>query len=179
MRAFVAVDLPEHVVDDLAALQEALPVGRAADPETFHLTLAFLGEIADSAAEEAHLELSRLDAPAFALRLSGVEAFGAEPRILAAGVAATPELSGLQRKVATAVRRAGIDLPRRRFRPHVTLVRLKGRLAPWQRERLRAALAGIGGFATAPFTVRSFTLYRSVLSPDGPRHEPLADYPLG
>ena len=44
MRAFVAIPVPEDIRDRLAALQADLPVGRLADPETFHITLAFLGE---------------------------------------------------------------------------------------------------------------------------------------
>ncbi|MFN6952073.1 MAG: 2'-5' RNA ligase family protein, partial [Albidovulum sp.] len=44
MRAFVAIPVPEDIRDRLEALQADLSVGRRADSETFHVTLAFLGD---------------------------------------------------------------------------------------------------------------------------------------
>ena len=55
MRSFLALALPDPVRDALERVQEALPPGpaRLADPEQFHLTLAFLGERPEREVEEA------------------------------------------------------------------------------------------------------------------------------
>ena len=83
----------------------------------------------------------------------------------------------LQAKLEQAARRAGAEVPARRFVPHVTLARLKGRqedaapLAEW--------LGARGSVSLPPARITSFTLFASHLGPDGPDYEALADYPLG
>ena len=177
MRLFVAIDPPAPVCDALASVQGDLSVGRLSDPETFHLTLAFLGEVDPDRAEEAHAELEGIAMPGFDLALSGV--FALSEAIVAAGVADATALADLHGRVLRALRRAGVTLDRRRFRPHVTLARLPRRISGSEVEALRLFLARNGGFRSDRFTVRSFALYASTLHPDGALHEPLAHYPLG
>jgi hypothetical protein len=69
MRAFIAIDLPDDVRNRLEDLQEDLPLGRPADPDQMHLTLAFLGEQRDNVIEEVHEALLGLRFPAFELQL--------------------------------------------------------------------------------------------------------------
>jgi len=83
----------------------------------------------------------------------------------------------LRKKVRAAARGAGIDLPRERFRPHVTLARFS-RSKPVDMGRLTAFLGAYGGFRAGPFAVDRFCLYRSTLTPEGPVYDVLADYPL-
>lgn len=180
IRAFVALPLPEPVRQQLNLLQFLLPLPRRVPPENLHLTLAFLGELPGDVVEDAHHALDALRAPQFPLQLQGVESFGSSaPRNVHVGVAASEPLNALQRKVETALRRAGIALERRRFAPHVTLARLDpARLPPPDLERLRAAMAANAGFSAGPFTVESFALYRSRLGRVAAHYEELASYPL-
>jgi 2'-5' RNA ligase len=83
----------------------------------------------------------------------------------------------LQRKIATAAMRAGVDLPARRFVPHVTLGRFRPP-PPEDRMRLERAVAMQGGFRAGPVPVTDFVLYRSTLSRHGSRYDELARYPL-
>ncbi len=178
MRAFVALDLPEEVRQRLNLLAFMLPLPRRVPPETMHLTLAFLGEIPEAVAEEAHHAFEAIHAPAFALTLAGVGLFGgAQARAAFAGVAPEPLLAHLARKVETAARRAGAPPEARRFVPHVTL----GRFRPGEADaaRLERAVVEHQGFAAGPFAVRDFVFYRSHLWAEGAHHEELARYTLG
>jgi 2'-5' RNA ligase len=176
MRLFVAIDLPEAVRGALEQVQAAVPLGRVMEPETLHLTLAFLGERDRHEAEAAHEALERVRGTAFDLRLAGLGTFRASGALWA-GVARTAPVKVLQGKVAAALAGAGIVLERRRFRPHVTLARL-GEMRRDEEERLARFLSVWSGFPAPEFRVTQFALYRSTLLKSGPVYEVLAEYPL-
>ncbi|EPX86237.1 2'-5' RNA ligase [Rubellimicrobium thermophilum DSM 16684] len=179
MRAFVAIAIPDPVVHALETVQQALPVGRAVDPDQLHLTLAFLGEQPLERLEAAHEALEEIALPAFELRLRGLGLFDEHrrPATLWAGVADDGALRGLRARVLGALHAAGLSLERRRFRPHVTLARLSA-LSAVEEERLAQFLGRWESFPSPPFTVRGFGLWRSTLRPSGAIHEELAHYPL-
>ncbi len=179
MRAFVAIDMPDDVREALETVQAELPVGRLMAPETFHLTLAFLDDQPPAVLEAVHDGLAALEAAPFELQLRGVDVFGgARPRVLWAGAGATPPLAALRERVRRAVLAAGVDLPRERFRPHVTLARFGHRLDRGEAARLAGFLADLGAASLPGFRVEAFQLYRSSLGPGGAVHEVLAEYPL-
>ncbi len=171
MRAFLALDLPSEHIAALVRLQRELRVGRKMAPETFHLTLVFLGDIRDEVAEDIIDRLSdaRLAAPQVAL--NGVGHFGGDtPRQVWAGVRANPDLTRLAEKATSIARAAGASPERRRFVPHVTIARMtSGAVAP-----VAAFEATHAQFAAPPFTPLAITLYESHLLPDGARHDPVA-----
>ncbi len=158
-------------------LQSRLAIGREMAASTLHLTLAFLDEQSEAQLYALHEELEILQAPAFELTLQGLDLFGgARSRALAMLAQPEPGLIALQEAVVRAARRAGIFLASRKFRPHVTLVRLKdGQQAPG---RVQAALDRGAGVVVGPTPVTEFALYRSTLSAAGAHHEILSDYPL-
>jgi RNA 2',3'-cyclic 3'-phosphodiesterase len=174
-RLFVALDIPEIVADALSVLQSGVDGARWIDPGNFHLTLAFIGETDRHGFSNALDALSGIEAPAFDLRLSGVGVFGdKKPRALWAGVAPSPELQHLQTKVETALRRAGFDIEKRKFKPHVTIARLKH--APQELAELYAAQHGL--FSCGPFPIEAFHLYTSELGNDGSHYVIEASYAL-
>ena len=178
IRAFAAIALPEAARFELMLAGQGLPVPRLQPPESLHLTLVFLGELPRRTLEDVDLAFGQVRAPGFELTLAGMGLFGgAKPRLAWVGAAESPALRHLQAKVETAARGAGVELPARRFAPHVTLARLPERLAG--RERLEAAVAARGGYRVPPFPVEDFRLYRSHLGGEGPLYEELARYPLG
>jgi 2'-5' RNA ligase len=179
MRCFVAIDLPDEARAALEAVQDQLRVGRVSDPETLHLTLAFLGEQPDAALEEMHLALEAMRAAPFTLQLRGLGTFGGRsPRVLWAGVEPQPALRALHEKVRGAAHVAGIELPRERFRPHVTIARFGERLQPGELDKLTGFLSRFEQFPAPPFEVEEVVLFRSILHRDGAIHEPLEAYPL-
>lgn len=175
MRLFVAIPLPEIIADAVAQLQSGLAAARWTDPAQFHMTLAFIGETDRRGLEDAHAALSECLTPAFDLSLSGCGFFGGErPRTLWVGTAKSEELSRLQAKVEAGLRRAGFDIERRRFAPHVTIARL-GAIS--QDEAARFA-ASHNLFSVGPFPVGSFSLFESLSGGEGPHYEERAVYPL-
>jgi RNA 2',3'-cyclic 3'-phosphodiesterase len=177
IRAFLALDLPDHIRAALAVQQFLLPLPRKVDPARFHLTLAFLDAVPDSVLEAVHDGMTALRLPAFDLALQGIGHFGgAKPRAVYAGAAASDALTHLQTKVETIARRAGCNLPRTRFVPHVTLGRFATPAAADLPTLERGIVAG-AGFRLDPFRVREVVLYRSIIGTH-PRYEDLARYPL-
>jgi len=83
----------------------------------------------------------------------------------------------LHARVQRAVRGAGIDLARSRFRPHVTLARFGRHPGPQAMSLLGGFLAARADVALAPFTVAGFALYRSILHQGGAEYEILETYP--
>jgi len=177
VRSFVAIPMPAAAREALAQVQDDLPVGRKSDPATLHLTLAFLDDQPDEVLAAVDEALGALHWRGVGLELAGVGDFGGQrPRVLWAGVRATPALRALRARVRTLAIGSGVRLPRERFRPHVTLARLSKWLRPAETERVAEALARNSGFAAGPFRVGRIALYRSTLRRDGAVHEMLAEY---
>ena len=179
MRIFIALDLPDPLLDQLTALQAGLPAGASSKRETLHLTLAFAGDHPQERVEALHEELSLIKAASFDVQLSGLGTFGkSSPTLLYAGVAESPALAELQRKVVSAIRRTGLPAPKDRFHPHVTLARFHRAVDARELAHLGEYLAMHEGFAPPAFSVTSFVLFQSTLHPQGARHDELARYPL-
>lgn len=176
MRAFLALDPPDPVLDALEGMQEGLPLGRPLPRDTLHLTLVFLEDQPQAALlalDEALLGLAR---PQLRPRLTGPGVL-ARARVIAAGVAPDPGLTALHARLRGLCHGAGITLPRSRFRPHVTIARLPPRIEPEAEAVLARWLAARAGFGAPDWVADRVTLYRSTLTPDGARHEALAAYP--
>ncbi|HYK67585.1 MAG TPA: RNA 2',3'-cyclic phosphodiesterase [Streptosporangiaceae bacterium] len=183
MRLFVAVTPPDGA---LAELEHAVSPLRAAAPElrwtgmgSWHLTLAFLGEVREEVLTDlkARLERAAHRHPAQRLAIAGGGAFPSARRaqVLWAGFAADDKaLAALADSVAAGARRAGAPPPgqHRRYRAHLTLARCR---SPADVSALTQALAGFSGSA---WTATSVHLIRSQLSSGPPQYEDLAAWPL-
>jgi RNA 2',3'-cyclic 3'-phosphodiesterase len=157
-RLFTAIEIARDSALSLSLLRGGLPGARWIDPENFHLTLRFLGDIDARTADEAVAALDRIQRPAFRIALRGLGAFGSKkPHSIYAGITPSPELDALQGDVDRALRRVGLAPDVRKFVPHVTLARLRNAKA----EEVAHYLSMRGGFATQPFTVTRFCLFSS------------------
>lgn len=176
MRCFVGIDLPHELKLQLSRFMSGFAAGKVVATANLHVTLAFLDEQPTDTLEELHHALSAVHLPGFDIRIDGVGAFGGQiPRVFFAAVVSSEPLLALHNAVRRAARSAGIDMPHERFVPHVTLSRFR-------RTEAEAAVHAIAVRAGAPlaadFRVDAFTLFESHLSPDGPRYDALATYPL-
>jgi 2'-5' RNA ligase len=177
MRAFLALPMPDDTAEAMLRIQSRLPTGRAVPEENLHLTLAFLGDVPEAVLAALDEELCATRLPAVRVAFGGLGTFAEMERgLVFAEVRADPDLATLQSRVERIARMVGADLPRRRFRPHVTLTRANRQPKGPARDRMAAAL---GTPVDIPgFTARELVLYRSTLGPDGARHDALAAYPL-
>ena len=175
MRLFVAIALPDSVADGLVMLQGGIPGARWSTREQLHLTLRFIGEVDGRDAAAIDDALAAIRSPRFALELKGVGEFGGRnPRALWAGMRDEGPVVHLQRKIESAVQRAGIAAEERKFSPHITLARLRG--AP--RDRVITFLSAHALYASGPFEVNGFILYSSTLTPNGSLYRPERSYSL-
>jgi 2'-5' RNA ligase len=175
-RLFIAIDLPEALASELGSLVPPFPGARFVPREQIHLTLSFLGEVAPEAQRELEPLLVQVTLPAFALTVRGGGVFPdrRRPHVLWAGVDASPALLQLRAAIEEAVQRVGLPAEEKPFHPHVTLARLKGP----RRSEVERSLAALARFTAAPFMVRNFRLYSSVLSESGAVHKVERELPL-
>lgn len=175
-RLFIALELPEEVMDALDRLCEGLPGVRWTEPGQFHLTARFIGEIERGLFYEVGEALAEVSHPPFELALRGLGQFpprGA-PHTLWAGVEDPANaLPTLRRRIERVLQESGLEPERRKFVPHVTLGRFK--TAPPE-PRLASYLFRRNLFRTGRFPVSSFALYSSQLRPEGSLYTMEASY---
>lgn len=163
-RLFTALEIPAPIAFSLSLLRGGLPGARWVDPENYHITLRFIGDIDHRTGDEIIRALARVDRPSFDLALEGLDAFGSRrPHSVVACVKVSPALRELQAEHERIIQRIGLEPERRRFKPHVTLARLKGA----GHADIAAYLALRGDFRTAPFPVGRFVLLSSRASRGG------------
>ena len=176
-RYFAGLELPEALKWAAAELQIGLRDARWLDPDGLHLTLAFIGEVEQSARPRIAAALSRVEASAFAVALHGVGHFPQRgpPRVLWTGASPEPELGRLAASVRRALDQGGYPPERRKFAPHVTIARFRRPPSP---SSLQGYLAACSLFRSPAVPVTSFGLFSSVLHPSGARYTLEADFPL-
>ena len=166
-RLFVAIDLPEETKSAILRLrQDDLPPGRWTRREALHLTLHFIGDVPERVARAYQGTLRDAAAHAFELRIGGVGQFppDARPRVIWAGVDNTAPLRDLHDEIGRALEREGFRRERRRFHPHITLMRFK---KPIRRGLASRWISAHLDFQVDPITVADFALYESQLTPQG------------
>jgi 2'-5' RNA ligase len=175
MRLFLGLPIPPELAQALTRLTRAieLPKGRSTAPENLHLTLVFLGEVAEPTLQHIERELSELNFAPFPLKLASLNTF---PRagVLVAEVEPARPLLHLQAKVSAAMARYGFapeDPEAHPYHPHITLARFHGPL------RLNQSQHTLPPSLQRSFTSDTVNLYRSNLTPTGPRYEILKSRP--
>src|SRR5487761_435808 len=176
LRLFVGIGFPPELKLQLSLLCAGVNGAKWVDPGNFHLTLRFIGEIAEHRAADVDEALARLRARRFVLQLAGAGVFsGDKPRNLWVGVERSPELVALRDKVEHALIRVGLAPEPRKFAPHVTLARLHN--PPL--DQLAQFLAAHAGFRAEPLAVAAVSLIASFQTKAGSVYEDQADYLLG
>jgi 2'-5' RNA ligase len=177
-RLFLGVAMPEPVREALRAhlhLVGELP-GRVVPPESWHLTLRFLGDTPPEQRERLAAELASAPlGPSLEIAFGGLGAFPhpARARVLWLGVEEGREpLRALAHAAEQVARRAGFAAERRPFAPHLTLSRLR---SPTELGPLIARLPP----ASQPMRVDEVVLFRSVLGAGPARYQALRRVPLG
>lgn len=184
MRLFIAVNFDDTVRDAVRAGLDAFPVAnppwRWAAPETWHVTLKFLGETdaGTAAAVSAALEPVRARHASFPISLGKFGAFPdlRAPRVLfyrvETGLAPLSDLAGdVDRALAAAV---GLEREARAFHAHATVARVKERLP----SATLAALAVVPPLSHPAARVSSFDLMESRLGRTGASYSTVKRFAL-
>jgi 2'-5' RNA ligase len=173
-RLFTALEIPADVGQSLALLRGGLPGARWVDPDNYHLTLRFIGDVDDAMAREIAYMLGGIRRPAFDLQLDGLDSFGGnKPRAVVATARPVRPLIELQADHERLMQRVGFE-PERKYKPHVTLARLRDASS----RQVADYLASHQPFRSTPFPVSRFVLYSSRASVGGGPYVVEAEYPL-
>lgn len=126
-RLFAGLEIPHHIAVALSLKRGGLPGARWIDPDNYHVTLSFVGDVPQRTASEIAYALADLEgSDPVEVRIEHLDAFGGDkPRSLFARVRPNDGLMELKGSVDHALYRAGVQTERRKFVPHVTLARLK------------------------------------------------------
>lgn len=178
MRVFVAVPLDEETRHRLAHLvAERVPVipGGAVDPNKWHLTLRFLGEVDEVAVDRISHSLDSADLGGrFPMAWGGLGAFPRPSRasVLWVGVARGQDrLEDLANATAAALDEAGFPPEDRPFRPHLTIARIR------PPENITDVVDG-EPLQAVPMEVDRLTLYQSQLGQGGARYSVVEEFGL-
>jgi 2'-5' RNA ligase len=174
-RLFTGLEIPPDIGRTLSGLRGGLPGARWIDPENYHLTLRFIGDIDGISANEIASMLFRVNRKPFEVTLRGLSSFGGKkPRAVVASVLPSRPLMELQAELERLMQRFGLDPEGRKFIPHVTLARLRNP----ELDKVREWLVAHALSTSAEFPVNAFCLYSSKLTSDGSIYRVEQEYPL-
>jgi RNA 2',3'-cyclic 3'-phosphodiesterase len=174
-RLFTGLEIPPDIGQALSTLRGGLPGARWINPENYHLTLRFIGDVDDTVAHEVASLLGRVKRGAFDLHLDGLTSFGGrKPRAVVANVSPAQALLDVQAEQERLMQRIGLEPEGRKYTPHVTLARLRESSS----RDVAEYLAARGFFRTSPFKVSRFVLFSSRASVGGGPYVVEASYPL-
>jgi 2'-5' RNA ligase len=176
-RLFTGIEIPAEIGLALSSFRGGLPGARWVDPENYHITLRFIGDIDERMADDLTSILGerRQRAP-MTITIDGLDSFGGgKPRAVFARTSGNGALSELQAEQERLMRQVGLPPETRKFTPHVTLARLK-HASPID---VADYIATRGHFPKLTFTADRFVLYSSRASVGGGPYVIEAAYPLG
>ncbi len=177
IRAFIAIELPDEVKNDLSDLISRLKPGREkavkwVNPNSIHLTLKFLGNIPEERIVDithAIAKASSLTFP-FNLELKGLGAFPnlKSPRVIWVGIGGEiPSVSNLQRQVDQSLVPLSHSPEKREFSPHLTLGRVRDKATHKERSELGRAIESLRIPRSSSFVVDRINLVQSTLTKNG------------
>jgi 2'-5' RNA ligase len=179
-RLFVAVVPPASVReawdDFLEPRRDAGAELRWVLADSWHVTLAFMGRVADPAGDDLDEALAAVAerTSTFSLTVGGAGAFPNPDaaKVLWLGVTeGATELAELAVRCRNAATGCGIEVDGARFRPHVTVARANG-------QRVLRWLQVLDAIEPQSWPVTQFRLVRSQLLPGGAGYQTVGEYAL-
>lgn len=191
MRLFIALDIDDSIRRRIATFVEGMrgfaPDVRFVGPESFHITLKFLGET--DKLEPIVAALKEVHGQPIAMTFRGYGFFpGAKnARVFWTGIEAGQELQNLVSEIDKEMTGLGFEREKGPYRAHLTLARsgsgrpgrMRGDAANARFSGLQYKLSKLPASEFGTMTAHEFHLYESTLSPRGSQYTKLASFPLG
>ncbi|MCZ2157762.1 RNA 2',3'-cyclic phosphodiesterase [Bartonella sp. 220] len=158
-RLFSALQIPQQTTEALISLQNGLPNAQWINPQNFHITLSFFGEVESSVEDALIRAFDTIKLPPFVLQPRGFNVFGSEkaPHSLVVRIEPCETLSLLHKKMQCIRSNLNLTPDEKQFIPHITLARLLD-IKP---ENLPSYLSLRSDFSFPPFEVNNFVLLSS------------------
>jgi 2'-5' RNA ligase len=174
-RLFTGLELPAEIAQSLSSLRGGLPGARWIDPENYHVTLRFIGDVDDSIAREVASMLGQVRRQSFELRVEDLKSFGGrKPRAIVATLGSGAAMMELQAEHERLMQRVGLEPEGRKYIPHVTLARLRDSSS----RQVADYLSLRAPWRSPVFKVSRFVLFSSRSSIGGGPYVVEAAYPL-
>lgn len=180
LRIFTAVDLNGELKENIAAFTEKCRTKqtrgvRYVEKENLHITMKFLGEMPEDKVEKLAAELSAIELPATEIAASGAGAFPNVffPSVLWVGIKDDGVLERLFLEIEEKASVYGVARETRKFHPHATIARLKGKAESGLVELVKNCRTDFGK-TMADY----FTLMKSDLTPEGPVYTMIGKFPM-
>lgn len=178
-RIFIALDIPSNELQSILNLRDTIysstQTVRWEDVNKLHITLKFLGDIGENVSE---LLIRRLELISFPKIHSQFEKFSffkrnGSLRILFAALRESNKLNQLHTLIEDECELVGFEKEKRKFHPHVTILRLKGT------EELKSMeIFNNYKIKGSEFVINSFSLYKSELKPTGSEYIKIKSFNL-
>lgn len=177
-RLFIALNLPEPTIEYITKLRDDTYNSSAKikweSEDKLHLTMKFLGDVGDYITE---LIIDRMEMLPFHKIETEFTEFGFfkrnnELKILYAGIKENSEMTKLHSKVEEECGLLGFEKEPRKFKPHLTLLRIKGyedlyQLVNFNKKKINHK-----------FAINSFSLLKSELKPTGSEYSIIKSFNL-
>lgn len=181
IRTFIALEIPFEELNNIIQLRDqvtGLSSGvKWESLDKLHVTLKFLGDTDENLLSSIKSELDTIvnTCSSFQIRFSKFGLFKKEndPKILWVGLEESKELSQIVEKIDNSFTKFGYPKEGRKFKPHITLLRFKGRE---DKQKVLKLLE-----VTVPqnsFIANSICLFKSELKPAGSVYTSLEKYLL-
>ncbi|WP_455475062.1 RNA 2',3'-cyclic phosphodiesterase [Bartonella sp. B30(2025)] len=163
LRLFSALQIPQQTTQSLISLQNGLPQVRWMNPQNFHITLYFFGEVECAVADELICAFSTIKLPPFQLRTLNSKVFDAEtiPGSLIVRIEPCEALNSLHEQIQSIRERLKLPPDTRKFTPHITIAAL----CDANPEDIASYMSLRSDFALSSFNIDHFVLFSSP-SPD-------------
>lgn len=176
IRSFIAIELPNRLRLELGQLEAQLKLGKQpwvkwVNPDSIHLTLKFLGNIASDRTGEITkaMEAAAQGIPSFHLEVKDLGVFPNLKRVQVVWVGVSGEVDKLgefQQRLESNLAHLGFAPESRPFTPHLTLARLRNQASLDERQRFGQLIAETR-FDAGSIKVDAINLMRSQLTREG------------
>lgn len=189
VRSFIAIELPDELKQELSQLvaqlkADDLPGVKWVDPDSIHLTLKFLGNVAVNALNDitGAMEKAAWGIAPFYLEVKELGVFPSLRRVQVVWVGVSGEvdkLSQLQQRIESNLVPLGFAPESRPFVPHLTLARLRNQASPAERQKIGQLITSTKFEAAHNIKVNAISLMRSQLTREGAIYSRISSIELG
>lgn len=178
-RVFIAVPIVSETAFQVASNwknDRQLNINRLkwANPETWHVTLFFLGETPETEIDllQRLIDESFIDIQGFSTKMNGVGVFPNQhnPKVLWLGLESLQPLMSAYEQLGDLLRQNGFSFDTKPLKPHLTLARIKSL------ENLSAFDALMNEYLQFNFgtvAINQVVLFESIFTSEGPVYKPL------
>ena len=178
-RLFIALEIPVEALNSIIEIRDeiyGIPNNIKWEAKNkLHITLKFLGDVGENMTELIITQLDKIIYDKFTAEFSkfGIFFRDNQPKILWVGLKENRQLFEVQKKVEENLELLGFEKEKRKFKPHITLLRLKG----------KEDIIKINNFRNVKlpqikFNMEKILLIKSILQPGGSEYSVIKSFNL-